>query len=378
MIKNILFVTGTRADYGKIKPLLQAVSEHKDFNLKIFCTGMHLIAKYGLTINEIYKSGYSNITFPYINQTEGDNMECILSNTIRGLSYYLDENETDLIIIHGDRVEALASAITGALRNVLVGHIEGGELSGTIDDLIRHSTSKMAHAHFVANEKAKKRLIQMGENAKCIYQIGSPDIDVMSSGKLPSLEDCKNRYGISFTNYAIAILHPVTTEQEKAGVNASLFYSALKKSKQNFIIIYPNNDTGTDAIMGEINALIGNKRFLIFPSIRFEYFLSLLKNAEYIIGNSSAGIHEAPVFGVPTIDLGTRQMNRFKYDSIFNIPFNESEILETIKMIEGIGRFEETNFYGSGNSASKFITVLESKEFWNIKVQKSFVDLYND
>jgi len=149
MMKNILFVTGTRADYGKIKSLMKKVKKSSDFDLMIFVTGMHMLSKYGATYNEIEKDGFTNL-YKYINQTENSSMDNVLANTILGLSNYINEYQIDLIVVHGDRVEALAGAIVGALNNIRVAHIEGGEISGTIDDSIRHAITKFSHIHFVA------------------------------------------------------------------------------------------------------------------------------------------------------------------------------------------------------------------------------------
>jgi UDP-N-acetylglucosamine 2-epimerase (hydrolysing) len=186
MTKKILFLTGTRADFGKLKSLMHKVEDAEQFDAHLFVTGMHMIATYGMTANEVEKSGFQSI-YKYINQNKHDSMDVILSKTIMGLSDYVKEVQPDMIVVHGDRVEAMAGAIVGALNNILVSHIEGGEVSGTIDELIRHSVSKMSHLHFVSNEKAKQRLLQLGEREKSVYIIGSPDLDIMTSSNLPKL-----------------------------------------------------------------------------------------------------------------------------------------------------------------------------------------------
>jgi len=334
---KILFLTGTRADFGKLKPLIQVVSDK--FEYGIFATGMHTLSLYGYTLDEIHKSGFTNI-FPYMNHIQGESMDMVLANTIKGLSRYVSENRPDLLVVHGDRVEALAGAIVGALNNILVAHIEGGEFSGTIDESIRHSITKMSHVHFVANEEAAEVVRRMGEQN--VYVIGSPDIDVMLSGNLPTLEEAKKRYEIPFKKYAVALFHPVTTEDMEQ--QAKDFVDDLLEIEDNFIVIYPNNDKGSEHIFREYKRLVGD-RFRIFPSIRFEYFLTLLENANYIIGNSSAGIREAPVYGVPSINIGTRQNGRKSLSSNF----------------------------GDGKSAERFLNVLSTEEFWQIPKQKVFI-----
>jgi UDP-N-acetylglucosamine 2-epimerase (hydrolysing) len=372
--KRILFISGTRADFGKLKPLVKAVHDHPDFEYTIFGTGMHMLSKYGNTISEIRRAGFENI-FMFINQVEGESMEIILASTITGLSKFLHENSVDLIVIHGDRVEALAGAIVGALRNILVAHVEGGEVSGTIDDLMRHATSKMSHVHFVASVVAERRLEQLGENRSSIFRIGSPDVDIMVSDSLPSLEQTKERYEIKFDKYAIAILHPVTTEHSKQAQHASIFVDSLLSSGENYVVIYPNNDLGSADIFAAYEQLKGNPRFRIFPSIRFEYFLTLLKNASFIIGNSSAGIHEGPVYGVPTINIGSRQLNRLHYQSITNCDFVKEEILAAVKVARKAVLFTPCDHYGDGKSAEKFMSVLTSGEMWSIPQQKQFRDI---
>lgn len=372
--KKILFISGTRADFGKLKPLMQAVSDHPDFEYQVFGTGMHMLSKYGNTINEIKRAGFDRV-FMFINQIEGDSMELILANTITGLTKFLHENHVDLIVIHGDRVEALAGAIVGALRNILVAHVEGGEVSGTIDDLMRHATSKLSHIHFVANTTAEKRLQQLGESESSIFHIGSPDVDIMLSDKLPSLDDAKKRYNVSFNSFSIAMLHPVTTEVDLQFKHASVFAEAMLESNQNYIVIYPNNDLGSHEIFSAYKLLNDNPRVRIFPSLRFEHFLTFLKHADFIIGNSSAGIHEAPIYGVPTINLGTRQLNRFQYESIFNAEFDKRAILENINRVLKTKRFTPCDHYGDGTSAQKFMSVLTSEAMWQISQQKKFRDL---
>lgn len=188
--KKIVVLTGTRADYGKLKPLMQKLDSDDRFEMHIFVTGMHLLSKYGYTCDEVMNSGFRRI-HKFINQNTADRMDQILSKTILGLSDFIREINPDLLIVHGDRVEALAGATVGALNNILTAHIEGGEVSGTVDELIRHAVTKLSHVHFVSNEEASSRLKQLGEDEKTIHVIGSPDIDVMTSKNLPSIGEVK-------------------------------------------------------------------------------------------------------------------------------------------------------------------------------------------
>lgn len=371
-MKKITFLTGTRADFGKVKSLIEILEAHPDFEVSIFVTGMHLLETYGYTLIEIERCGFKNVT-TFKNHTDEATMDLTLAKTIQGFSEYIKESQPDLIVIHGDRVEALAGAIVGSLNNILVAHIEGGEISGTIDELIRHATSKMSHIHFVANSLAEKRLIQMGELPESVEVIGSPDIDIMFSEDLPSIDVVKAHYEIDFKRYAIAMFHPVTTESLAMPKYAKDFTEALLESDKNYVVIYPNNDLGSKAIIESYQLLKNNEKFRIFPSIRFEYFLTLLKNSSFMIGNSSAGIREAPLYGVPTINIGTRQENRALHAEILNVSYNKSDILNAIrsnpKPVE-----DNTRYFGKGNSAEQFLASLKESSFWEINHQKQFVD----
>jgi len=375
MAKNILFLSGTRADFGKIKALIQTVKDLEEYNYQIFVTGMHLLKRYGSTHIEITKSGFTNI-HRYINQHIDEPMEMILANTIQGLSRYVHENKPDMIIVHGDRVEALAGAIVGSMNNILVAHIEGGERSGTVDELIRHSVTKLSHLHLVANEEAKKRIIQMGEQGSLVKVIGSPDIDVMKSNNLPTINEVRSHYKIPFNKYHVVMFHPVTTEVGEFKRYAKNLVDALIESNENFIVIYPNNDHGTNHILYEYERLDNLSNFRVYPSIKFEAFLTLIEHAKSMIGNSSAGIREAPIYGIPSINIGTRQNLRFKSDSILDCDYNKEDILSTINKIDGsYKRHLPCEYFGIGNSAEEFKKLLQDPDTWNISPQKAFIDI---
>lgn len=375
-MKKILFLTGTRADYGKMKSLMKQVENNKNFELYIFVTGMHMLSRYGSTWKEIQKDGFKNI-YQFINQQINTHMDICLNNTILGLSNYVNELQPDMIIVHGDRLEALAGAIVGAFNNIRVIHIEGGEVSGTIDESIRHAITKFSHIHMVSNEEAKKRVIQLGEKQERVFVIGSPDIDIMKSQKLPDINKTKERYDIEFENYSIGIYHPVTTEIEILNKNVKEFVDALVESERNYIIIYPNNDSGSDIILNEYKRLMNNTRFKLFPSIRFEYFLTLMKCSDFIIGNSSSGIREAGVYGVPSIDIGNRQKGRYDTKILKNIVSVGERKTEIIKAIDNISAFrsEPLQLFGDGQSDKKFIEILESNDVWELEIQKYFNDV---
>lgn len=373
-MKNIVFLTGTRADYGKIKALMQAVEAHEAFNLHVFVTGMHMLSKYGSTYKEILKDGFQNV-YQFVNTRDRESMDITLSNTIVGFSNYVTEFKPDLIIVHGDRVEALAGAIVGALNNIKVAHIEGGEISGTIDESIRHAVTKFSHLHLVANEQAAKHVIQLGERKESVFPIGSPDIDIMNSTTLPSLESVKERYDISFDSYSILMFHPITTEVDSIQEQINEVVQAALESDEFFIVVYPNNDEGNQYIFDAYKKLIGHPRFQLYPSLRFEYFLTLLKHANMLIGNSSAGIREAGVYATPAIDIGNRQKGRYnpkETPHVLAVPAQVESIKKAIKKA-GLLKLQPESNFGEGDSVQNFIEVLENQDLWNYPIQKQFI-----
>lgn len=373
-MEKIVFLTGTRADFGKIKSLISILEGHPEFEVFVFVTGMHLQEEYGYTLLEIERCGFSHI-HTFSNHTHETTMDLTLAKTIEGLSAYAKEIQPDLIVVHGDRVETLAGAIVGSLNNILVAHIEGGEVSGTVDELIRHSVSKLSHLHFVSNAEAAQRLQQMGEINESIFTIGSPDIDIMFSEKLPDVVKAKSYYQLDFEAYAIAMFHPVTTEIDHMEAYAQNFVAALLADHHNYLVVYPNNDLGSRLVLKAYEGLKDNPRFRIIPSLRFEYFLTLLKNSQFIIGNSSAGIREAPYYGIPIINIGTRQQNRAVHADIIHVDYQTGSILEALKVIDSHKVQVGDSDFGQGNSAQLFLDCLKEETIWNSNHQKQFRDL---
>ena len=373
-MKKILFLTGTRADFGKIKSLISTLENNQEFEVFVFVTGMHLQKEYGYTLIEIERCNFKNI-HAFQNHTHETTMDLTLAKTIEGFSSYCKKTNPDLIVIHGDRVETLAGAIVGSLNNILVAHIEGGELSGAVDELIRHSVTKLSHIHFVSNEEAAKRLLQMGEIKSSIFTIGSPDIDIMFSENLPTEESVKEYYQIDFDQYAIVMFHPVTTEDKQMKQYADDFVASLLAVDEKFVVIFPNNDLGSKYIIDAYQKIANNKRFRIFPSLRFEYFLVLLKKAKFIIGNSSAGIREAPYYGIPVINIGTRQQNRTLNADIINVDYQKENIIKALHSVINHKISPTANDFGKGNSAELFLNWLLSSKIWEINHQKKFKNI---
>lgn len=374
--RHVCFLTGTRADFGKLKPLILGAAGLPGIRVSVLATGMHLLEKYGSTVIEVRRLEPLVVVREFSNQSVGDSMDRVLARTILGVAELIDADRPDLIVVHGDRVEALAGAAAGALRNVAVAHVEGGELSGTIDGVLRHAVSKLSHLHLVANDEAERRVVQLGEDPDTVWAIGSPDIDVMLSDSLPPLDRVLADYEIPFDEYAIVILHGVTTDvADTTSANAEALVDALLSSGLNAVVVHPNNDPGSDEILSAYERLGGNPRFRIFPSLRFEAFLTLLRHARLLIGNSSAGIREAPIYGIPSVDIGLRQRGRAIHPTIVHAGTSCADISAGILAATSLPAAAPNLHFGSGDSARRFCELLAGEEIWSRGVDKVFRDL---
>jgi UDP-N-acetylglucosamine 2-epimerase (hydrolysing) len=370
--KHIVFLTSTRADFGKLKSLIKVTKSNKNFDVSIIVTGMHMLNRFGNTYKEVIKIFKNNI-IKFNNQKSNDRLETILHKSIQRFSAIITKKRPDMIVVHGDRVESLAFALVGSLNHILTAHVEGGEISGTIDDSIRHAITKLSHIHFTGSPKAKKRILNMGEKKENIYEIGSPDMDIIINKRLPEFKTVKKRYDIKFDDYSILMWHPVTSQLDTLANDTRNLINFLNKLNKNFIIVYPNNDPGSSIIIKEYKK-IKSKKFKILRSLRFEHFLSLLKNSNFIIGNSSSAIYEAPMFNVPAINVGNRQHKRVKSKLIKNI---EVKNLRETTINNFLKNYQVNNkkLFGTGKSDQKFLNSILKKTFWETSNQKFFNDV---
>jgi UDP-N-acetylglucosamine 2-epimerase (hydrolysing) len=373
-MKSILFVSGTRADYGKMKPLAKCAQSH-GFHVTFWITGMHVLNDFGLTKLEIYKDGY-DATDEYINQNSNDLQSSIIAKTISAFTDYLSERTPDLVVIHGDRPEAIACAIAAATNYFNVLHIEGGEVSGTIDESFRHAVSKFANVHCVCSDQAKERLIRMGENPDFIYNIGSPELDLHLQCEKKGIAQAKDYYGIKFEDYAIVSFHSVTSELDTILDQTKQLFSALDESRKNFVVIKPNNDPGSGCINTVLKDLPCD-RFRVLPSMRFEYFSVLMQNSAAMIGNSSSVVREAPFLGVPSLNVGSRQTNRALSDKVVHVEAQDKAEINSFLNDKWGLRFASHIGYGDGSCIKKFSKLLNNSNLFTAPKQKIFYEAVN-
>ena len=372
MTHRILFVTGTRADFGKLEPLAAAARD-AGMAVAFFVTGMHLMDRYGRTKLEVARFRGAEV-FEFQNQRVGDPQDMILAKTVVGFSDFLTEHRPDLAVVHGDRVEALACALVCATNYVRSAHVEGGEVSGTIDELFRHCNSKLATHHFVSSPEAARRVMALGEPQESVHVIGSPELDFHALPSGVDIAAVKARYGIPFDDYGICIFHPVTSEAGTMAAQAQALFGALAASGRNFVLIAPNNDPGSDAIFAAIAAL-PQDRFRLIPSMRFAHFSELLKNAAVMVGNSSAGVREAPFLGLPSLDIGTRQTDRASAPSLFTAAADDRAAIAAFLHSQWGRAHASHTAFGEGRAADRFVAVLRDPAFWARGLQKRFSDL---
>jgi UDP-N-acetylglucosamine 2-epimerase (hydrolysing) len=372
MSKKLLFLTGTRADFGKLEPLAAAaISE--GHHVTFFVTGMHMMDRYGLTKLEVHRME-GVCVHEFLNQRPGDPQDIVLAKTLSGFSDYVTEHSSDLVVIHGDRIEALAGALVAATNYIPSAHVEGGEVSGTIDEQFRHCNTKLCAHHFVSSVRASRRVAALGEPPDSIHVIGSPELDFHAGFSGVSLGEVKARYEIPFADYGIVVFHPVTSEKSSIGEQSRSLFMALEGSGRSFVVISPNNDPGSEAIFSEL-AQLPSERFRLIPSMRFAHFSELMKNAACLVGNSSAGVREAPFLGIPSLDVGTRQTNRALAPSVVTSSAYDSAAIASFLQTQWGQRYAPDPGFGEGRAADRFVQVLADPAFWARGLQKTFHDV---
>ena len=372
---KIALITERRADYSRFKPLLEIITKDKKLDYSLIVTGLHLMNDHGKTINEIKKDGFniSNTINMFDKNYKGDGASMIKSmgNVLQKLPKILKKINPNLILAGFDIGANFSIVVSGAHLNIPIAHIQGGELSGSIDESLRHSMSKFSNFHFVANNDAKKRLIKMGEKRKNIFIVGCPSIDALKNAESVETKFLSKKFKFNFDQkFACMLQHPVTSENKSSKFQISQTLKALKLSKIPSFIILPNNDSGYFEIIKEIKL----SDYKWTSTLSIEEYKAILRKCAFIIGNSSSGIHEAASYKKPVINIGTRQNKRLKSFNILNSDYNYKIIKKKIDFCLKNKSFLKKiknvqNPYGQGNSAKKIIKIIKKLNL-NINTQK--------
>jgi len=368
MKRKITVTTGTRSEYGILRPVLKEINASKNLELYLIVTGMHLSPKFGSTIKEIKNDGFK--TFKKINMIpKNDSNFSMVTELGKGIiefSKVFNMIKPDVNVILGDRDEMLASAISAYHLNIPNAHIHGGDKSkGGTDEYNRHAITKMSNIHFAATKKSYRRIIKMGEDPRYVFLTGSPSIDEIKNKKISSRSELLKKYSINFTgNEILLVQHSVTTEVEKSHIQIKNILNALKKFDNTIIAILPNSDPGGDAIRKELKKFNKNKKnFRFYNNLPREDYLGMIRNSGVLVGNSSSGMIEASYFSTPVVNIGIRQKDRESGLNVINVEKGKSlQIYYAIKKafkrkIQAKNRIRP--IYGKGNSSKKIVMYLE-------------------
>lgn len=334
-MKKVMVITGTRADYGILQPVMEAIRSDNDLELSILATGMHLSPQYGNTVQQIEKDGFQ-VDFRVDSLLHGGthgNMARSIAMGILGMTQAFEQSRPDVVLLLGDRGEMLAAAIAATHLNILVAHLHGGEVSGTIDESVRHSISKLAHLHLSATQGSAVRLRRMGEDEWRVHVVGAPRIETIRREKLPDIEQVLARYELKgICKYALFIYHPVTTEATAVQELEEMLLVLLQHS-EHVIAIRPNADAGTEQIDSIYERLSQYPNLTTVTSFAPLDYLTLLQHTQVLVGNSSSGIIEAASFGIPVINIGSRQAGRERSANTVDIEESATELSQALIQI---------------------------------------------
>ena len=374
--RKICIVSSSRADYNHLYTLMLGVKKSKNLKLQLIVTGMHLLPKYGSTYKEILTDGFTidgKIKSHQSNTNDNDILGSI-SCQIGNCSKTINKLKPDIIVLLGDRYDILPIAIACHIMGIPLAHIHGGEVTyGVIDDSIRHMITKMADIHFVASTSFKKRVMQLGENSKNVFNIGSLGIDALKNLVFKKKEDTYKIYNIPISKkYLVVSIHPETINKRNDQMINSLLKALDSYQEYFFIFTYPNSDTGSNEILNAIKEFVNNNKssFLIKSAGRIDY-LSLLKYSIGLIGNSSSGLVEAPALNVPSINIGDRQSGRPNAKSVISCKSSRQDIVKSIKKLNGTKKNKSISYKGK-NKIEKVLKVLSTTELSNIKLKKFY------
>ncbi len=377
-MKKIAVVTGTRAEYGYLKPLMTAIKKDKDLQLMPIVTGMHLLSDFGNTYQIVEKD------FPKLVKIDmplrGDHLKDMadyLAIGIKNFTEYFNNKRPDMIIVLGDRSESLAASLAALYLNIPIAHINGGDVTGfTIDESIRHAITKIAHIHFTHTKLNAERIKKMGEEEKRIFFTGALTLDTILNKKVASKDEIFKKYNLNPNKTTFLVVqHPITTIDYKGYSDMKELFLALEYLKEQTIVIYPNCDAGSKKLIDLIESYKGKDYIHIFKNLAHEDYLGLMKSVEIMIGNSSSGIIEAPSFMIPVINIGKRQQGREKSENIINVEPDKNKILKAIdyalKNKDFQGKVKRCkNRFGNGNAAQKIVKKIKEIKIDDELIQK--------
>lgn len=383
--KRICIVIHSRANYGRIKSLMRAVKKHDDLDLQLIVGSSAILEKYGNPLKLIEKDGFEpNATLHSI--LEGEKPITMAKSTGIGiieLSTHFENLKPDIVVTVADRFETMATAIAASYMNIKLAHTQGGEITGSIDESVRHAITKLAHIHFPATDQAKDNIIKLGENPDNVFMTGCPALDLLNDFDLKLSKNILDKYSgvgseIDISKpYIIVLQHPVTTEFELALKHIEITLSAVKRITEEglqTIFLWPNVDAGSGFIakgirkFRELNSL---QKFRFYKNFTPEDYAVLLNNCKCIVGNSSSGLREGGFLGVPCVNIGKRQNARERCENVIDVENDQNKIYFAIKSQITKPKYKRSFLYGDGKSGEKIANILANHEF-NIKKKLNY------
>lgn len=333
--RHIVAITGSRAEYGLARPILEAVHRDPHLELQLIVTGMHLLPKFGYSFSEIQKDGFSIAAkvLVKVSRGTGGTNACALGQQVVAFTRVLERTRPSIVLVLTDLGHTLAGAIAALHLNVPVAHLHGGDVSGTIDESFRHATTKLAHLHFAATRQSAERIQRMGEEPWRIHCVGAPGLDDIFARRYTPPAEITHRFHVDPAKPLLLLIqHPVVQEAGNAPRQIHTTLQALRKFEHTTIAFYPNSDLGHDGMIQGLRKARHALPFLrIHKNLPREDYLGLMNVASVLIGNSSSGIIEAPSFGLPVINIGTRQAGRERTSNVIDVPYETVPIVRAIQ-----------------------------------------------
>ena len=366
---RICVITGTRAEYGLLRPVMRAIQSSDRCELRLVVAGMHLSHEFGDTYLEIEKDGFhaeARVDMTFSGDSHAATAKAI-GIGIYGMTQALESVDADVVLVLGDRTEAFAGAVSGAAMNKIVAHIHGGEVTrGGLDESLRHAITKLAHIHFVSSEASRQRVVRLGEPPENVFLTGAPGLDSILNQTRYDSDELSRRLGIVLRRPRILLVqHSVSTRADTAAPEMAESLAALAELRHQTIVIYPNCDAGGRRVIDQLRAFGTAPWLHIFQNLDHTTYLSLLAGVDVLAGNSSSGIIEAPVLRVPVVNIGPRQHGRERSPGIVDVPHERGAIKHAIEMALQDSQFRarvkgSTSVYGDGHASSRIVEILQS------------------
>ncbi|MGL4731445.1 MAG: UDP-N-acetylglucosamine 2-epimerase [Clostridium sp.] len=379
-MRKILVVTGTRAEYGLLYWTMKKIQEDDKLKLQLIVTGNHLVPEYGFTVNQIEKDGFNidDRIDMLISSEEKSSILKSMGMEMIQMAQSLDRLKPDIMLILGDRYETFVAATCAMMMNIPIAHLNGGESTeGAVDEQIRHAITKMSHIHFPGAELYKERIIKMGEENWRVHNVGQSGIENIKKLKLLNKKEICSQLKVDFRKKIFLVTyHPTTLELENISSEIDNLLGALDKYDAEIIFTYPNADFGSKIIVDKINKFVESKRNVyMFYSLGQLRYLSLMKNCDAVIGNSSSGILEAPYFKTPVVNIGNRQKGRLRADNIIDCDNDKERIIEAIDKVIYNENFKSEienieNVYGEGNTSKLVVEILRDVDLSKKLIEK--------